>query len=105
MICCSFVFEPGEYDQEFYELDADIDKHARSLAGFIKTERWQSKNGVFVNSMYFFENEESVRELAMYPQHKVAKKNYARWYKSFRVDVMELSASYKSNPAPELERD
>jgi heme-degrading monooxygenase HmoA len=64
MICCSFVFEPGEYDQEFYELDSEINKYARSLAGFIKTERWQSKNGLFVNSMYFFENEESVRELS-----------------------------------------
>lgn len=105
MICCSFVFEPGEYDQEFYELDAEIDKFASSLAGFIKTERWQSNNSQFINSMYFFENHDSVRELAAYPQHKVAKQNYARWYKSFRVDVMEVTGSYKSNPAPKLERD
>ena len=54
MICCSFVFEPGEYDQEFYELDSEIDEYARSLDGFIKTERWQSKNGAFINTMYFF---------------------------------------------------
>jgi hypothetical protein len=102
VICCSFIFEPGEYDDEFYALDDDIDRFATALPGFVKRERWQSADGVFVNSMYFFSDRESVAQLASYPQHQVAKANYTKWYRSYRVDVMEVSGSYGSSPEPAL---
>jgi len=102
MICCSFIFEPGEYDAEFHKLDQDIDRFATALPGFVKREGWLSADGVFTNAMYFFTDHESVAQLAAYPQHQTAKENYSRWYRSYRVDVMEVSASYASTPAPEL---
>ena len=102
MICCSFIFEPGEYDAEFDELDSKIDQFARALPGFIKTERWQSADGKFVNAAYFFRDREAVASLASYPEHLTAKAHYAKWYRSYRVDVMEVSGSYGSDPAPQL---
>ena len=102
MICCSFIFEPGEYDAEFYELDEDIDRFATALPGFVKRERWQSADGVFVNAVYFFSDRDSVAQLSAYPQHQTAKANYSKWYRSYRVDVMEVSGSYASTPEPEL---
>ena len=102
MICCSFIFEPGEYDAEFHELDQDIEQFASALPGFIKRERWQSSDGAFVNAAYFFKDRESVTQLAAYPQHQTAKANYSKWYRSYRVDIMEVCATYGSTPAPAL---
>lgn len=102
MICCSFIFEPGDYDDRFHALDGDIDQFARSLPGFVKTERWESTGGRFINAMYFFEDQESVVQLASYPRHRIAKDEYAKWYRSYRVDVMEVSTSYGSVPKPVL---
>ena len=100
MMCCSFIFEPGVYDAEFHELDQDIERFARGLPGFIKAERWQSADGRFVNAAYFFRDRDAVASLASYPQHLTAKANYAKWYRSYRVDVMEVTGSYGSSPTP-----
>lgn len=102
MICCSFIFEPGEYDAEFHELDSKIETFARALPGFIKTERWQSADRRFVNAMYFFRDREAVASLASYPEHLKAKEHYAKWYRSYRVDVMEVTGSYGSKPEPAI---
>jgi hypothetical protein len=102
VICCSFIFEPGEYDHEFRVLDEDIERFATALPGFVKRERWESGDGVFVNAAYFFSDRDSIAQLAAYPQHQTAKANYSRWYRSYRVDIMEVSATYGSTPAPAL---
>jgi hypothetical protein len=34
VICCSFVYKPGDYDDDFHRLDGQIDHFARSLPGF-----------------------------------------------------------------------
>ena len=36
MICCQFIFKPGTYDDDFHELDGQIDTFARSLPGLEK---------------------------------------------------------------------
>ena len=38
MVCCSFMFRPGTYDDDFHRLDAQIDAFARGLDGFEKVE-------------------------------------------------------------------
>ncbi|MEY5017623.1 MAG: hypothetical protein RL431_672 [Actinomycetota bacterium] len=96
MICCSFVFEPGEYDDDFHRLDAQIDAFARGLDGFVRVDRWFSDDRRFQNSMYFFADYRAVKELANYPQHLVAKSDVDRWYRSYRVDVFEQKTSYGS---------
>ena len=101
-MCCSFIFEPGEYDEEFHALDSDIERYARALPGFVKTERWQSVDGRFVNAAYFFRDREAVAGLASYPAHLTAKANYAKWYRSYRVDVMDVTSSYGSRPEPQV---
>ncbi len=96
MICCSFVFEPGEYDDEFHRLDSLVDTYARSLVGFVRVDRWFSEDRRFQNSMYFFADYTAVKLLANYPQHLEAKAGVDRWYRSYRVDVFELKTSYGS---------
>lgn len=98
MICCSFVFEPGTYDDEFHRLDGLIDDYARSLEGFVKVDRWFSDDRRFQNSMYFFADYRAVKSLANFPQHLEAKGQVDRWYLSYRVDVFEHKTSYGSTP-------
>lgn len=94
VICCSFMFQPGEYDEDFYELDNAIDAYARSLDGFIKVETWYSKDGQSVNAMYFFNDRRSMVALSRFPMHQLAKSQSARWYKAYRIVVSEVTAEY-----------
>lgn len=93
-IACQFVFEPGEYDEEFHRLDQQIDQFASELSGFISVHRWLSPDGRFQNSIYFFKDMESVNSLSRFPQHLVAKDEVKRWYKSYQILITEVIASY-----------
>jgi heme-degrading monooxygenase HmoA len=93
-IACHFVFEPGEYDDEFHILDGQIDVFASELSGFISVHRWVSPDGRLKNSIYFFKDMASVKSLSEFPQHLVAKKEVKRWYKSYQILITEVTASY-----------
>lgn len=94
MICCSFVFRPGTYDDEFHRLDDDIERFARALEGFDRIETWQSADGTLVNAMYYFADMTAVRQLAAYATHLQAKSQVDRWYDGYRVIVSEVTATY-----------
>lgn len=94
VICCSFIFKPGVYDDDFHRLDTQIDGFARSLPGFVDVQTWHSEDGTTVNAMYFFRDMEAVRQLATYPQHREAKGQVQRWYDAYRVVISEVTASY-----------
>ena len=100
MICCSFIFRPGDYDDEFHRLDGEIDNFARSLDGFVKVETWHSQDGTTVNAMYFFTDMAAVRQLAGFPRHREAKAQVDRWYHGYRVVVSEVTASYGDDRLP-----
>ena len=99
-IACQFVFEPGEYDDEFHLLDGQIDVFASELPGFISVHRWVSPDQRLRNSIYFFKDTESVKELAKFPQHLVAKQEVKRWYKSYQILITEVTASYGDGNLP-----
>ena len=90
----AFIFEPGTYDEEFHELDGQIDTFAASLEGFIRSERWRNDEGNIRNSVYYFANREAIAQLARFEPHRIAKKNYAKWYKGYRIEVSEITQVY-----------
>ena len=94
MICAQFIFEPGEYDDEFHRLDGEIEAFARSLPGFVRVETYQSQDGSVVNAVYYFHDRESLTRLARFPQHVEAKGQVARWYDGYRIVVSEVTATY-----------
>ena len=94
MISCQFVFEPGEYDDEFHTLDTQIEQYAQSLPGYVSVHRWVSIDGKIKNSNYFFEDLNSVKPLSQYPAHLTAKKEYARWYKGYKILITEVLHGY-----------
>lgn len=94
MICCQFIFKPGEYDDDFHRLDGHIGEFARSLPGFVRSETWRAPEGGVVNAIYYFEDRESVAQLARFPQHREAKDQVRRWYEGYRIVVSEVTATY-----------
>jgi heme-degrading monooxygenase HmoA len=94
MICCQFIFKPGDYDDDFHRLDGQIDQYARSLPGFEKVENWCSPDGTVVNAVYYFADRQSVAQLARFPQHVDARNQVQRWYDGYRIVVSEVTATY-----------
>ena len=94
MISASFIFSPGNYDEEFHALDGKIEAFASSLSGFIGVDRWVSEDGKSRNSIYYFDGMDSVKELSRYPEHLVAKENYRKWYLGYQIVVAEVVGSY-----------
>lgn len=99
MICCQFIFSPGEYDADFHRLDGEIDAFARALPGFVRAETWRSADGAEVNAIYYFSDRSAVGELARFPEHREAKGQVDRWYRSYRVIVSEVKAEYGGREA------
>ncbi len=98
MICVQFMFEPGEYDEEFTTLDNSIDEYAKSLPGYVGVDRWyqpaSDTQGARQNSLYYFTDRETVRDFAKFEDHLEAKQKVSRWYRAYHVVVSEVSGSY-----------
>lgn len=94
MIAAQFIFQPGTYDEEFYELDGKIEEAAADLPGFIGTDKWFSKDGTRTNSIYYFESMADLTKLGRVVEHRDAKGKVARWYDAYQVVVTEVIASY-----------
>lgn len=98
MIAAQFIFEPGEYDEEFHTLDDSIDRDAKSLPGFVGTDRWVSEDGLVINAVYYFEDMSALTKLGRFDDHRTAKREVDRWYKGYRVIVSEVTATYGNMP-------
>ncbi|GAB3048621.1 hypothetical protein GCM10027053_03670 [Intrasporangium mesophilum] len=51
MICCQFILKPGTYDEDFHQLDEQIDDFARNLPGFERVEKGLAPEGGVTNAM------------------------------------------------------
>ncbi|HWC22779.1 MAG TPA: hypothetical protein VG502_10815 [Flexivirga sp.] len=100
MMCCQFIFKPGTYDDDFHRLDGQIADYARALPGFVKTETWTAPEAGLVNAIYYFQDKESVAELARFPRHREAKGQVERWYDGYRIVISEVTAGYGDDRLP-----
>jgi hypothetical protein len=98
MIAAQFIFEPGEYDDEFHRLDDSIDNDAKSIPGFLGTDRWVAADGLTVNAIYYFDDMSALTKLGRFDDHRTAKSQVDRWYKGYRVIVTEVTATYGNMP-------
>lgn len=94
MFSAAFIFEPGDYDDEFHRLNALIDEAAEATDGFIGSESWQSADGRIRNATYYWRTEEALLEFSRHVRHLEAKRQYQRWYKGYHIVVSEVLRSY-----------
>jgi hypothetical protein len=98
MIAAQFIFEPGDYDDEFHRLDDSIDNAAKLIPGFVGTDRWVSDDGQVINAIYYFDDMAALTKLGRFDDHRTAKSQVDRWYKAYRVIVTEVTATYGNMP-------
>lgn len=98
MIAAQFIFEPGVYDEEFHKLDSSIDDEAKSIPGFLGTDRWVSQDGLTINAIYYFSDMIALTKLGRFDDHRTAKRQVDRWYRGYRVIVTEVTATYGNMP-------
>ncbi|MEM7502293.1 MAG: DUF4188 domain-containing protein [Pseudomonadota bacterium] len=94
MYSVSFIFKPGDYDDEFHRLNGLIDEAANAVAGYIDSESWYSDDRATVNAVYYWNDLESLKQFSRHPKHLEAKRQYARWYHAYHIVVAEVLRSY-----------
>jgi heme-degrading monooxygenase HmoA len=94
MYSAAFIFEPGDYDAEFHRLNDEIKAVAQSLPGYMGVEQWQSADGRRRNATYYWSDLDTLKRFSTHPAHLEAKRQYARWYKGYRIVVAEVLRSY-----------
>lgn len=102
MLAAQFIFKQSRYDDEFTSLDDDIDAYAKTLDGYLGTDRWDSRDGEFKSSIYYWRDEDSLMKFAKYPSHIVAKKNYQKWYDGYQIIISEVIRSYGDGQIPHV---
>jgi len=94
MYMVSFIFEPGDYDARFHELNALIDAAARATPGYLGVESWRSADGRRANATYYWSSLETLREFSAHPSHIEAKRQYRNWYLGYHIVIAEVVRSY-----------
>lgn len=97
MFSASFIFQPGEYDDEFHALNKAIDDVAQANEGFRGSEKWSSADGKKFNAIYYWEDMESLQSFARHPSHIEAKRKYRKWYDGYHIVISEIIRSYGDN--------
>ena len=69
MYSAAFIFEPGEYDEEFYQLDNQIHEIADSIEGFLGRESWQTSDGKRINATYYWQDKNALKVFSKHPKH------------------------------------
>jgi hypothetical protein len=81
-------------------LDKQIDHFARALPGFVLVEIWSAPQAGTINAIYYFNNRESVAQLARLPAHREAEGQVQRWYDGYRIIISEVTATYGDDRLP-----
>jgi heme-degrading monooxygenase HmoA len=94
MYSAAFIFEPGEYDARFHELNALIDRAAKATPGYLGSESWRAADGKTANATYYWSSLEALQQFSRHPDHLEAKSQYRRWYRGYHIVVSQVLRSY-----------
>ena len=94
MVSASFIFRPGEYDAEFFELDKTIEESNSGNPEFLGKDTWANEEKELQCVVYYYKSMKGVSDLRNIQAHKTAKAQYSRWYKGYQVIISEIARSY-----------
>jgi heme-degrading monooxygenase HmoA len=94
MFSAAFIFEPGEYDARFHELNALIDAAAKATDGYLGVESWRSPDGQRFNATYYWTTLEALKLFSAHPKHLEAKREYRKWYRGYHIVIAEVIRAY-----------
>ncbi|GEM_PF-172790 len=90
----AFIYAPGDYDARFHDLNARIDAAAQATPGYLGREAWRSVDGNTANVTYYWKSLDALTQFSTHPDHVVAKREYAQWYRGYHIVVAQVLRSY-----------
>ena len=102
MYSATFIFDAGEYDDEFHRLDGLIAEAARNTIGYLGEEAWEDPKTGRIANVYYWESEEGLKALMQDPNHIEAKRQYSQWLKGYRVVISQVLRSYGDGLIPHV---
>jgi heme-degrading monooxygenase HmoA len=96
MYLVTFRLDPGEYDEEFHELNDAIQAAAEDTDGYRGKRTWNAPESEEVLVAYYWESLDALETFGAYSEHKEAKQRWTEWYDAYEVTVTEVIESYGS---------
>ena len=96
MYLVTFRLDPGEYDEDFYELNDAIQAAAEDTDGYRGKRTWNAPESEEVLVAYYWESLDALEMFGAYSEHEEAKQRWTEWYDAYEVTVTEVIKSYGS---------
>ncbi|WP_128906355.1 antibiotic biosynthesis monooxygenase family protein [Halorubrum amylolyticum] len=96
MYLVTFRLDPGEYDEEFHELNDTIQAAAEDTDGFLGKRTWNDLESDEVLVVYYWESLDALESFGADADHKRAKQRWTEWYDAYEVTVTEVLEQYGS---------
>jgi heme-degrading monooxygenase HmoA len=94
MYSATFIFAKGEWNDEFYRLDEEIARIAKSTPGYLGEESWENTTTGLVSNVYYWESLESLELLMRHPAHLEAKSKQSAWLNGYQVVISQVLKTY-----------
>lgn len=101
MYSAAFIFEPGDYADEFDHLNTLIDEAARTTSGFIGVDTWYSEEDKRVNVTYYWDSMDAIKAFSEHPMYREAREQQTM-ADGFRIIISEEIKSYGNHAIGEL---
>lgn len=104
MYLVTFRIDPGDYDEEFHELNDSIEAAAEATEGYLGKRTWTDPESEEVLVVYRWASLDALESFGAVPDHKTAKSRWTEWYDAYEVTVTEVLERYGSgfdDPAAE----
>jgi heme-degrading monooxygenase HmoA len=92
----TFRIDPGEYDEEFHELNDAIQAAAEATEGYLGKQTWTDPEGEELFVVYQWESLDALESFGAAPDHEIAKDRWTEWYDAYEVTVTEVLERYGS---------
>ncbi|WP_144926474.1 antibiotic biosynthesis monooxygenase family protein [Halorubrum salsamenti] len=94
MYLVTFRLDPGEYDEEFHELNDTIQAAAEDTDGYLGERTWNNPESDEVLVAYYWESLDGLESFGADTDHRRAKRRWTEWYDAFEVTVTEVLERY-----------
>jgi heme-degrading monooxygenase HmoA len=94
MYSSTFIFAPGQFDDQFHQLDQEIAAMAKALPGYLGEETWENTTTGLVSNVYYWDSLESLQKLTQLPKHLEAKANQQNWLAGYQVVISQVLRTY-----------
>lgn len=95
MIAVVFISQRTSVDDNYGEINDQLEKLAEGLPGFIKVNSVREASGYGI-SISYWKSMEDARNWKQIPEHKVAQQaGKDKWYEWYEVQICEMVKSYR----------